>query len=56
MQLIPGPLYAALAQLEKRGWIAALPAEDRRQPYQITAAGHDILRLYQARAQESRPA
>ena len=40
----PGPLYAALARLEARGLIEALPAEDRRRPYRITAAGAQALR------------
>src|SRR5213595_2351420 len=32
-KLEPGTLYAALARLERRGWIEALEAEDRRRPY-----------------------
>ena len=40
----PGTLYAALARLEARGMIEALPAEDRRRPYRITAAGARTLR------------
>src|SRR5579872_4276446 len=39
VKLGPGTLYGALSRLEKRGWIEALPAQDRRQPYQITPAG-----------------
>src|SRR5690242_2642150 len=35
----PGTLYAALARLEQRGLIEGLPAEGRRRPYQLTAAG-----------------
>ena len=42
--LEPGTLYGALARLEQRGWITALPAQDRRRPYQITAAGQEALR------------
>lgn len=38
-RLEPGTLYGALARLERRGWIEALPAEERRRPYRITAAG-----------------
>jgi DNA-binding PadR family transcriptional regulator len=34
-----GTLYGAIARLEQRGLIEALPAEDRRRPYKITAAG-----------------
>jgi DNA-binding PadR family transcriptional regulator len=40
----PGTLYAALARLEARGLIEALPADDRRRPYRITAAGAQTLR------------
>ncbi len=42
--LEPGTLYGAVGRLEKRGWIKALPAEDRRRPYQITGAGVEALR------------
>jgi DNA-binding PadR family transcriptional regulator len=42
--LEPGTLYGALMRLEKRGWIAALPAQDRRHPYQLTEAGMAALR------------
>lgn len=40
----PGTLYAALARLEARGLIEALPADDRRRPYRITTAGATALR------------
>lgn len=40
----PGTLYGALARLEQRGWIAALPAEERRRPYRLTSAGEAVLR------------
>jgi DNA-binding PadR family transcriptional regulator len=43
IKLGPGTLYGALSRLEDRGWIAPLPAEDRRRPYQITAAGAEEL-------------
>jgi DNA-binding PadR family transcriptional regulator len=43
-RLEPGTLYAALARLERRGWIEALEAEDRRRPYRITGAGERALR------------
>ncbi len=43
-RLEPGTLYAALARLERRGWIEALEAEDRRRPYRITGAGVVALR------------
>jgi DNA-binding PadR family transcriptional regulator len=39
----PGTLYGALSRLEKRGWIRPLDAEQRRRPYQITAAGQAVL-------------
>jgi DNA-binding PadR family transcriptional regulator len=35
----PGTLYAALARLEERGLIEALPPEDRRRPYRLTDLG-----------------
>ncbi|HSC29615.1 MAG TPA: PadR family transcriptional regulator [Vicinamibacterales bacterium] len=43
-KLGPGTLYGALARLEARRWIEALPAEDRRRPYRLTAAGQRVLR------------
>jgi DNA-binding PadR family transcriptional regulator len=43
-RLEPGTLYAALARLERRGWIEPLEAEDRRRPYRITGAGEVALR------------
>lgn len=43
-RLGPGTLYGAIARLEARKWIEALPAEDRRRPYRLTAAGHRVLR------------
>ncbi len=39
IKLGPGTLYGALSRLEERGWIESLPAENRRRPYRITAAG-----------------
>jgi DNA-binding PadR family transcriptional regulator len=42
-KLGPGTLYGALSRLEDRGWIEALPSDDRRRPYRITAAGADCL-------------
>jgi DNA-binding PadR family transcriptional regulator len=32
-------LYAVITRLQERGYILALPAEDRRRPYRLTAAG-----------------
>lgn len=39
----PGTLYAALARLEERGLIEALPPVDRRRPYRLTAVGERVL-------------
>jgi DNA-binding PadR family transcriptional regulator len=39
VRLGPGTLYGAITRLEERGWIRPVPSADRRQPYQITAAG-----------------
>ena len=39
----PGTLYGAITRLEQRKWIAPLPAEDRRRPYKLTAAGRAVL-------------
>lgn len=39
----PGTLYAVLARLERAGLVEPLPAEDRRRPYRITAAGSRAL-------------
>ena len=41
----PGTLYGAIARLESRGLIQALDAEDRRNPYQLTAVGEKALRV-----------
>jgi DNA-binding PadR family transcriptional regulator len=43
-QLEPGTLYGALARLERRGWVEPLPAQERRHPYRLTAAGVAVLR------------
>jgi DNA-binding PadR family transcriptional regulator len=40
----PGSLYGAISRLESRGLIEALAAEDRRNPYQLTAVGEKALR------------
>ncbi len=40
----PGTLYAALARLESRGLVEALPAEDRRRPYRLTGVGERAVR------------
>jgi DNA-binding PadR family transcriptional regulator len=39
VRLGPGTLYGAITRLEERGWIRPVAAEDRRQPYTITALG-----------------
>lgn len=43
VRLGPGTLYGSLEKLEARGLIAALPSDDRRRPYEITAAGKEAL-------------
>lgn len=43
VRLGPGTLYGALARLEDRGLIEALPADDRRHPYRLTSAGSAAL-------------
>ena len=42
-RLGPGGLYGAISRLEAKGLILALPAEERRRPYQITTAGLRLL-------------
>jgi DNA-binding PadR family transcriptional regulator len=51
VHLGPGTLYGALSRLEAKGLIQALPAEDRRRPYTLTADGsaaleHELLKLH----------
>ena len=43
VRMEPGTLYGALARLERRGWVRPLATGERRRPYQITAAGQEIL-------------
>jgi DNA-binding PadR family transcriptional regulator len=43
VRLGPGTLYGVLARLESRGLIEALPAEARRRPYRLSAAGSTAL-------------
>jgi DNA-binding PadR family transcriptional regulator len=43
-KLGPGTLYGAIARLETRKWIEAMPADDRRRPYRLTATGRRVLR------------
>ena len=44
LRLGPGTLYGAISRLEARGMIEAVAAEDRRNPYRITALGEKALR------------
>src|SRR5215510_12622196 len=48
VRLAPGTLYEALSRLESQGFIEALPSEQRRRPYQLTAAGAQALRAHLA--------
>lgn len=48
----PGTLYAALSRLERRGFIAPLPEQERRRPYQITPDGAQALRSYLEHARQ----
>ena len=43
VRMEPGTLYGALSRLERRGWIRPLAAAERRRPYEITAAGQEVL-------------
>ncbi len=49
----PGTLYGAIARLEEAGLVEALPAEDRRNPYRLTAAGAQVLRAELERSAET---
>lgn len=44
LRMGPGTLYGAIARLEARGMIEPAGAEDRRNPYRITALGEKALR------------
>jgi DNA-binding PadR family transcriptional regulator len=48
MRLGPGTLYGSIPKLVAKGLITALPSEDRRQPYAITAAGRAALESHLA--------
>ncbi len=48
----PGTLYGALARLEQRGLVEALPAQERRRPYRLTATGASALHAYLTHARE----
>lgn len=43
VRLGPGTLYGAITRLDERGLIEPLGADDRRQPYRLTAAGTSAL-------------
>jgi DNA-binding PadR family transcriptional regulator len=43
VQMEPGTLYGALSRLERRGWVRPLATHERRRPYEITAAGQEVL-------------
>lgn len=43
IRLGPGALYGAITRLEERGLIEPLESDERRRPYQITAAGSRAL-------------
>jgi DNA-binding PadR family transcriptional regulator len=43
VKLGPGALYGAITRLEERGLIEPLESDDRRRPYEITAAGSEAL-------------
>ena len=44
VRLGPGTLYGAIARLESRRLIERLDADDRRNPYKLTALGEKALR------------
>ena len=44
----PGTLYGAIARLEERGLIEAVPTDDRRQPYRLTPDGRTALQEHLA--------
>ena len=48
VRLAPGTLYEALSRLEGQGLIEAVPSDDRRRPYRLTAAGAQALRVHLA--------
>ena len=52
VQLGPGTLYGAIGRLEERGLIEALPPEQRRRPYKMTAAGAQELAHAAARMRD----
>lgn len=53
IRLAPGTLYEALNRLEGLGLIEALPSEERRRPYKLTAAGAAALREHLERQKQA---
>jgi len=43
VRMEPGTLYGALSRLERRGWVRPLATAERRKPYELTAAGQEVL-------------
>jgi DNA-binding PadR family transcriptional regulator len=46
IRLAPGTLYEALSRLESQKLIEAVPSDDRKRPYRLTAAGAAALRIH----------
>jgi DNA-binding PadR family transcriptional regulator len=46
IRLAPGTLYEALSRLESQKLIEAVPSDDRKRPYKLTAAGAAALRTH----------
>jgi len=46
VRVAPGTLYEALARLENQALIEAVPSEDRRRPYRLSAGGAAVLERY----------
>lgn len=45
VKLGPGTLYQAIERLQERGLIEALPSNNRRRPYRLTASGQAELQV-----------
>lgn len=48
----PGTLYGVIARLEARGLIEALPPQERRRPYRLTATGAEAFKGEATRMRE----
>jgi DNA-binding PadR family transcriptional regulator len=46
IRLAPGTLYEALSRLESQKMIEAVPSDDRKRPYKLTAGGAAALRAH----------